>query len=242
MQVQAALLGQPFDRVEPVTEFPVGPVERGAGLDAGLAGQVDHGEQQVADLVDHGLARPGRRGVGVGGGRRRSRGRRGRELRLHLGELLAHLGRGPRGIRPVEPHRRRPLLEPVGLEQRGQRTGDPGERPSPSLLALDPLPRFRVAQGEQVRMPAAHLVLEGGRDVIRGELAALLRDHELEREVQQEIAQLVADGGRRALAQRIVELEDFLDQVGAQRVPGLRPVPRAALAEIAHHGQCASKR
>ena len=53
--------------------------------------------------------------------------------------------------------------------------------------------------------------------------------------MQQEIAELVADGGGFALAQRMIELEHFLDQVRAQRLPGLRPVPRTALPEVAHH-------
>ena len=91
-------------------------------------------------------------------------------------------------------------------------------------------------------MPAAHFPLELGRDVIRCELTALFGDHQLKGEVQQEVTQLVPDGGRLAFPQRVVQLEDFLDQVRAQRLSGLRPIPRAAQPQVAHHRQCASKR
>ncbi len=91
-------------------------------------------------------------------------------------------------------------------------------------------------------MAAAHLRLEARRPRRPAELAALLRDDELKGQVQQQVAQLVADGAGLAFAQRVVELEHLLDQVGPQRLAGLRPVPGAAGPEVAHHRQGASKR
>ena len=80
------------------------------------------------------------------------------------------------------------------------------------------------------------------RDFVGGELAALLRDHQLEREVKQQVADLAADPAGVALAQRVVQLQRFLDQVRPQRLPRLGPVPGAPPAEVAHHRQSASKR
>ncbi len=241
MEILAPLFRQPFDRLESVAELAVGAVERGSGLDAGLAREVDDREEQVADLVDHRVARARCRGVGIGRPRRRSRGAI-RQLGLHLGQLLTHLRRRSGGVRPVEPDRRRALLQAIGLEQRGKRRGDSGQRVPPPLLALDPLPGLGVAQVEQVGVAPTHLLLEARDDVVRGELAPLLRDRQLKRQVQQEIAQLVPDGGDVRLAQRVVQLQHFLDQVRTQGLAGLGPVPGTAPAEIAHHGEGASKR
>ena len=91
-------------------------------------------------------------------------------------------------------------------------------------------------------MPAPHLRLEVVRHVVRGELAPLLGDHELEREVQQQVAQLLANRARVGLAQRVVELQHLLDQVGPQRFAGLRPVPGTPGAEVPHHRHRTSKR
>ena len=91
-------------------------------------------------------------------------------------------------------------------------------------------------------MAPAHLALELLRHVVRGELAALLGDHELERQVEQQVAHLAPDGVRLALAQRVIQLQHLLDEIGPQRLPGLRPVPGTPTAELAHHRERASKR
>ena len=70
--------------------------------------------------------------------------------------------------------------------------------------------------------------LEPVGHVVGDELAALLGDHQLKGQVQQQVAQLVPDRVGVALAQRVVQLQHLLDQVGAQRLAGLRPVPGAA--------------
>jgi len=164
------------------------------------------------------------------------------ELGLHLRQLLTHLRARSRGVGPVEADRRRALLQPVGLEQRRQGRGDSRERPAPALLPLESFPWLGVAQLEEMRMAPAHLPLEALGDVVRRELAELLGDHQLERQVEQQIAQLVPDGVALALAQRLVELEHLLDQVRTERFAGLRLVPGAPCPEVAHHRQGASKR
>ena len=91
-------------------------------------------------------------------------------------------------------------------------------------------------------MAAAHLALQLVRYLVRGELVPLLRDHELKGEVEQEVAHFALDGLGLSLTQRMVQLQHFLDQVGAECLPGLRPVPGTPSAEVAHHRESASKR
>ena len=93
-----------------------------------------------------------------------------------------------------------------------------------------------------MRMAAPHLALQLVGHVVGGELAPLLRDHELKGEVEQEVAQLARGWPRLPLAQRVVQLQHLLDQVGTERLAGLGPVPGAPRAEVAHHRQRASKR
>ena len=50
-----------------------------------------------------------------------------------------------------------------------------------------------LAEVEQVRMAPPHLALEPVGDVVGGELAPLLGDHELKGQVEQQIAQLAPD-------------------------------------------------
>src|SRR2546422_8759414 len=77
-------------------------------------------------------------------------------------------------------------------------------------------------------MAPPHLLLKRPRHGLRVQLVPLLSDHDLEREVEQQIAQLVAQLGRLAAAQGLIELERFLDQIRAKGVAGLGMVPRAA--------------
>jgi hypothetical protein len=93
-----------------------------------------------------------------------------------------------------------------------------------------------------MRMPPPHLALELGGHLRGGELLPLFRDHQLESEVQQQVAQLTADGIARALTKRMVELQHFFDQVRAQGLPGLHPVPGTTGAKVAHHRDRTSKR
>ena len=91
-------------------------------------------------------------------------------------------------------------------------------------------------------MAPAHLGLESGRDVVSGELAQLFRDDQLEGEVQETIAQLIPDRAGLAFAQRVIELEDLLDQIRPERLAGLRAIPGAPRPQVAHHRHRTSKR
>jgi hypothetical protein len=71
---------------------------------------------------------------------------------------------------------------------------------------------------------------------------SLLPDHELERQVEQQVAQLVPDRTDLALSQRMVELEDLLDEVWAQRFPRLGAVPWTPMPEVPDHRERTSKR
>src|SRR5206468_12038558 len=102
-------------------------------------------------------------------------------------------------------------------QQWGEGKWEASERPAAlsSLPLFHPLPplmirRLRVA--EQLRMPPPHLFFEGACDRFGVELAFLLPDHDLKREVQQQVTQLVAQRGRLAVPERLIELQGFFDQ------------------------------
>src|SRR5204863_2978564 len=112
------------------------------------------------------------------------------------------------------------LLQPKRLEQGRKRRNDAVQRPTPALPAFDPLPRLRLAEVEEMRMPAAHLDLEILGHLRGREFLPLLRDHQLKGKVKQQIAQLTANDIALALAERVVELQHLLDQVRTQGLPG----------------------
>jgi hypothetical protein len=91
-------------------------------------------------------------------------------------------------------------------------------------------------------MATAHLAFKLVGNLVSGELVSLFRDHQLEGEVQQEIADLAPDVLRLPFAECVVQLQHLLDQVGPQGLPGLGTVPRTPAAEVTHHRESASKR
>jgi hypothetical protein len=91
-------------------------------------------------------------------------------------------------------------------------------------------------------MSSPHLRLERARHGFRVEQGAFFGDHDLEREVEQEIAELVAQLDGVVAADRLIELEDFFYEVRAQRRRGLRAIPRAPLAQVADECEGAPKR
>src|SRR5437879_8043120 len=84
-----------------------------------------------------------------------------------------------------------------------------------------------------MRMPPPHFRFEGARHGLRVEFAPFLSDYDLEREVQQQIAQLVAQLGGLAVLEGLIELQRFFDQVRAQRLARLGMVPGTTRAQIA---------
>ena len=91
-------------------------------------------------------------------------------------------------------------------------------------------------------MAAPHLALQLVGNFLRSELVALLRDHQLKGEVQKQIADLASDRLGIPVAQGVVQFQNLLDQVGTKGLPGLGAVPGTPSAEVAHHGEGASKR
>src|SRR2546422_9927608 len=92
-----------------------------------------------------------------------------------------------------------------------------------------------------MRMPPPHLLFQCARHRRSVELATFLPDHDLKREVQQQVAQLVAQLGGLAVRERLIELQRFFDQVGAQRLARLGVVPGTTRAEIADEREGAGK-
>src|SRR5438034_2081472 len=158
-------------------------------------------------------------------------------------------------IRPIEPHARRPFLQSICPQERRQgrrqSTEDPAARDRQGLLEGSPLPLFhplpplmirRLRVAEQLRMPPPHLFFEGTCYRFAVELAFLLPNHDLKREVQQQVTQLVAQRGGLAVPERLIELQGFFDQVGAQRLARLSAVPGATRAQIADERESAGER
>jgi len=91
-------------------------------------------------------------------------------------------------------------------------------------------------------MPPPHLFFEGACDCFGVKLAFLLPDYDLKREVQQQVTQLVAQRDGLAVPERLIELQGFFDQVGAQCLARLSAVPGATRAQIADERESAGER
>jgi len=91
-------------------------------------------------------------------------------------------------------------------------------------------------------MPPPHLLFQCARHCGGVELALFLPDYDLKREVQQQVAQLVTQLGGLAVLERLIELQRFFDQVGAQRVARLGMVPGTTRAQIADQRERAGER
>ena len=90
-------------------------------------------------------------------------------------------------------------------------------------------------------MPPPHLFLERPSHALGVELPALFPDRDLEREMQQEIAQLVAQGGGLTLGQGPVELEGFFHEIRPERGARLGAIPGTAGAQVAHQREGAGE-
>ena len=91
-------------------------------------------------------------------------------------------------------------------------------------------------------MPPPHLLLECVGNDFRIELRPLFRDYDLKREMEQQVAQLVAHRFGIVGLNRVIELEGFLDQIGTKCLRGLCAVPRTPLPQLAHESESTSKR
>src|SRR6266550_3123208 len=143
------------------------------------------------------------------------------------------------------------LLQPVRHEQgrqRGRQSREGAALPAgPRLTPFHELPPGMVIPAdarftEEIRMAPPHFLFERARDDFRIELRALFGDRDLEREMQQQVAQLIAHRFGIVGLNGVIELERFFDQIGTERLRGLRAVPRTPLAQFTHESQSTSKR
>ena len=91
-------------------------------------------------------------------------------------------------------------------------------------------------------MPSPHLLLHPSDHVFGAKTLGFFAEHDLKRQVEQQIAQLGADRVRIALTQGVVQLQRFLHQVRAERLRRLGAIPRAPFSEITDQQDSASKR
>jgi hypothetical protein len=91
-------------------------------------------------------------------------------------------------------------------------------------------------------MAPPHLHLQLGGHILRGKFAALATNDELEGEVEQEIAELIANGGDAAFGQRLIQLEHLLDQVRPKCFASLCPIPGTPPPQITDHCHGTTKR
>src|SRR5437667_1165071 len=129
--VHAALRREPLHCLEPPPELVVRPLERRAGINAQLARQVHDGEQEITDLIPQRMPHPAARIP---------------HLDFELHDLFFHLVERSRRIGPIEPHARRPFLQPIRHQERrqGGRQSTEGPAPSSLLLALHPFPALVI--------------------------------------------------------------------------------------------------
>ena len=78
-------------------------------------------------------------------------------------------------------------------------------------------------------MAAHDLRGEPGLHVGQVEDAGLGGELGVENDLEEQVAELIGEGGRRAVGQRIVDLVRLLQEVAPERLVGLLPVPRAAV-------------
>jgi hypothetical protein len=145
--VDTSVTGEPFERLEALPKFPIGPVERRPGLYPCLPGQVDDGKEQIADLLHQRVTGESPRCIRVRIGPLVVR-RLGAKLLLDFGELLPDLLERTRGVGPVEPYCRGALLQAKGHQQFRQRWDQSRQHVPFAFATLDFLPGFGLAEIE----------------------------------------------------------------------------------------------
>ena len=162
-------------------------------------------------------------------------------VRLDRGRQLVDLlpERGERALRrtPLEPPAGRPPLHLRRARERRQRRGDVvlDRLLSAGLLGLEPLPVHEHLVGaahldlaEHVRVPMDQLLDQPLRHVVHVPPAVVGRDLRVERDLEQQIAELVADRVGVIGVDRLEQLVRLLEQVARERLVRLLRVPRAA--------------
>src|SRR5271154_4444782 len=189
-----------------------------------MAREIDDGEQEIADFACG--------GAGVAR----------RDFRLELVQLLAQFGEDGARLRPVEPDLAGPFLQLEGAGQRRQGERDAGKDASGAfsavaraLLRLDLTPERLDLVGrkiarvrENMGMPTDQLGGDRLDHVAEFEAALLFRHTGVEDDLQQEIAEFVAQIREIAALDRVGDFIGFLEREGDDRGEGLFEVPRTA--------------
>ena len=95
----------------------------------------------------------------------------------------------------------------------------------PSFLDLGGVGGFRVA--EDVRMAVDHLARDRAGDLVEIEPATFPRQRGQEKDLEEEVAQLVPQRPGISRVQRVQGLVAFLQQIGLDRLGCLLPIPGA---------------
>jgi hypothetical protein len=218
-------------------ELGVGAAQGALHVHAGQAGEIGDDEQEIAEL----FLDPRCAGVGLDG----------------LAQLVPFLLElGPQRLQrfPLEADRRglslQGLRPPPGRESRADAAerarilgdavqgplGGLDRRPGPGLFV-----RVRIAHaGKDVRVPAQELGREPVDDLGEIEPTRLAGELRMEHDLQQEIAQLLAQPGPVLPLDRIDHLVSLLHRIGRQARKVLTHIPRTAafgIAQARHDGE-----
>ena len=104
------------------------------------------------------------------------------------------------------------------------------------------LPRLLHAVAVQMRVSRLHLGDERVGDVVHVERTAFFRENGVKQDLQQKVAELLAEFGVVAASNGVVDLVGLLDQIGSKGLVRLRGVPVATGAKVAHQRQRIFKR
>ena len=101
------------------------------------------------------------------------------------------------------------------------------------MIAFHGAPPPLLGGTEDVRMPADHFLADSPRHVLEGEGARLLGHARVKHHLQQEVAQLVAQGVEVVLRDRLDNLVRLFDGIGSDAGEGLFPIPGTARVRMA---------
>ena len=215
-----------FNRLEAAREFGVRVGQRLLAVAAEHACHIDEHEEQIAKFVFYPCLLSIAQGI------------------AQFADFLLELVENTADIRPFEANTRRAVLKFLRTLERGQGARYVVEyafgRKPLFLLVLPCFPddidifrlvRLRIA--EDVGMAADHFLRHAAHHVVEGKQSRFLRHLCVVDDLQQQIAQFIAQAFHVADLDRIRDLVSFLDRVRGDAAKILRKVPRAAAVRVA---------
>ena len=182
-------LGELLGTLHPVGEPLRHRAERKLGIDVQPPGDVDRGEQHIAEH---------HKDVRVGLGLRRGLSG-GLERLLQLAELVLQVGESAGRVGILELDRSRAALQLASVEQRRKRLGNVVKDPFPPLVgALDLLPvrahssgRLRLDFSEHVRVPPHELAVDPASRLLEVAMPFLFEQQRQEVDLEEQVTELV---------------------------------------------------